>query len=40
VVIGVVIAAQGSAPSGLVTIGLHGFVMYALAASGPSFRRG
>lgn len=40
VVIGLVIAARGSAASGLVTIGLNGFVIYALAASGPSFRRG
>ena len=40
VVIGLVIAARGSAASGLTTIGLNGFVIYALAASGPSFRRG
>lgn len=40
VIIGLAGAARGSAASGLVTIGLNGFVIYALAASGPSFRRG
>jgi hypothetical protein len=40
VVLGLVVATDGSAGSGLVTMGLNGFVIYALAASGPSFRRG
>jgi len=40
VAIGISVAAGGSAASGLVTIGLNGFVIYALAASGPAFRRG
>ena len=39
-VIGIAVAADGGAASGLVTIGLNGFVVYALAASGPSFHRG
>ena len=31
---------DGVTSSGLVTMALNGFVIYALAASGPSFRRG
>lgn len=40
IILGLSVAIQGSAGSGLVTMGLNGFVIYALAASGPSFRRG
>ena len=39
-VIGLTVAIDGAAASGLVTMGVNGFVIYALAASGPSFRRG
>jgi hypothetical protein len=39
VVMGVALA-TGDAMSGLVTIGVNGFVIYGLAASGPAFRRG
>ncbi len=39
--IGLGIARASSTPaSGLVTILLNGFVIYALASSGPAFRRG
>ena len=39
--IGIGIARASSTPaSGLVTILLNGFVIYALASSGPAFRRG
>lgn len=40
VVMGLSVALDGGATSGLITMGLNGFVIYALAASGPSFRRG
>jgi hypothetical protein len=33
-------AATSSAANGLVSLALDGFVIYALASSGPSFRRG
>jgi hypothetical protein len=39
IVIGIV-TARNSPANGLVTIGLNGYVIYALAVSGPSFRRG
>jgi len=39
VVIGV-LSARHSAVNGLVAIGLTGYVIYACAVSGPSFRRG
>jgi len=39
VVLGVV-SAQSSPANGLVTMALNGFVIYALASSGPAFRRG
>jgi hypothetical protein len=39
VVIGVV-SARHSAVNGLIAIGLTGYVIYACAVSGPSFRRG
>lgn len=39
VVLGLV-QATSSPANGLVTMGLNGFVIYALASSGPSFRRG
>jgi hypothetical protein len=35
-----VVSARTSAANGLVTIALNGFVIYALASSGPAFRRG
>ena len=39
--IGVGLAAPGTSPANrLVTVALNGFVIYALASSGPSFRRG
>jgi hypothetical protein len=41
--VGVVIglATAGNSPAnGLVTVGLNGYVIYAMAASGSSFRRG
>jgi len=34
-----VISARSSPANGLVTLGLNGFVIYALASSGPAFRR-
>lgn len=40
VVVGFAAAADGSVTSGLMTMALSGFVIYALAASGPAFRRG
>jgi hypothetical protein len=40
IVMGLSVALAGGATSGLITMGLNGFVVYALAASGPSFRRG
>lgn len=40
VAMGLSVALDGSATSGLITMALNGFVVYALAASGPSFRRG
>ncbi len=40
VVMGLSVALDGGTSSGLITMGLNGFVIYALAASGPSFRRG
>jgi hypothetical protein len=33
------VSARSSPANGLVTMGLNGFVIYALASSGPSFRR-
>ena len=38
VVVGL-LSARSSPANGLVTMGLNGFVIYALASSGPSFRR-
>jgi hypothetical protein len=35
-----VLSARHSAVNGLVAIGLTGYVIYACAVSGPSFRRG
>lgn len=40
IVVGLSVAIDGATTSGLITMGLNGFVVYALAASGPSFRRG
>lgn len=40
VVVGLSVASEGAAVSGLITMALNGFVVYALAASGPAFRRG
>lgn len=34
------LSARSSPANGLVTMGLNGFVIYALASSGPAFRRG
>jgi hypothetical protein len=34
------VSARSSAANGLVTMALNGFVIYALASSGPAFRRG
>jgi len=34
-----VVSARSSPANGLVTLGLNGFVIYALASSGPAFRR-
>ncbi len=34
------VSARSSPANGLVTMALNGFVIYALASSGPSFRRG
>ena len=34
------VSARSSPANGLVTMGLNGFVIYALASSGPAFRRG
>jgi len=39
IVLGLV-SARSSAANGLVTMALNGFVIYALASSGPAFRRG
>jgi hypothetical protein len=39
VILGVV-AARGAPANGLITMALNGFVIYALASSGPAFRRG
>jgi hypothetical protein len=33
------VSAKSSPANGLVTMGLNGFVIYALASSGPAFRR-
>jgi hypothetical protein len=35
-----IVSARTSPANGLVTMGLNGFVIYALASSGPAFRRG
>lgn len=39
IAVGLSVAIDGATTSGLITMGLNGFVVYALAASGPSFRR-